>query len=238
MTPIYYLCLPIAHFDMSIAENLHRITKTLPAGVKLAAVSKTHSVDEIMEAYQAGQRCFAENKAQELSAKQPLLPSDIEWHFIGHLQSNKVKYIAPFVSLIHSVDSLKILQVINKEAVKSGRNIACLLQFHIAEEDTKFGLSIEEAEEILGSKAYQELQNITIAGIMGMATFTDNHDQVHREFRHLKAIFGQLKGKYFTNDPAFREISMGMSDDYEIAISEGSTLVRIGSSIFGARIYT
>lgn len=223
---------------MSIAENLHRITKTLPSGVKLAAVSKTHSVEEIMEAYQTGQRCFAENKAQELSAKQPLLPSDIEWHFIGHLQSNKVKYIAPFVSLIHSVDSLKLLQVIDKEASKNGRTIPCLLQFHVAEEDTKFGLDIEEAEEILESKAYHELKNISIAGIMGMATFTDDYDQVRREFRHLKAIFDQLKGKYFAHDPAFREISMGMSDDYEIAVSEGSTLVRIGSSIFGARIYT
>lgn len=223
---------------MSIAENLHRITKTLPSGVKLAAVSKTHSVEEIMEAYQTGQRCFAENKAQELSAKQPLLPSDIEWHFIGHLQSNKVKYIAPFVSLIHSVDSLKLLQVIDKEASKNGRTIPCLLQFHIAEEDTKFGLDIEEAEEILESKAYHELKNISIAGIMGMATFTDDYDQVRREFRHLKAIFDHLKDKYFAHDPAFREISMGMSDDYEIAVSEGSTLVRIGSSIFGARIYT
>jgi len=204
----------------------------------MVAVSKTHSVEEIMEAYQTGQRCFAENKAQELSAKQPLLPSDIEWHFIGHLQSNKVKYIAPFVSLIHSVDSLKLLQVIDKEASKNGRTISCLLQFHIAEEDTKFGLDIEEAEEILESKAYRELKNISIAGIMGMATFTDDYDQVRREFRHLKAIFDQLKGKYFAHDPAFREISMGMSDDYEIAVSEGSTLVRIGSSIFGARIYT
>lgn len=206
--------------------------------MKLVAVSKTHSVEEIMEAYQTGQRCFAENKAQELSAKQPLLPSDIEWHFIGHLQSNKVKYIAPFVSLIHSVDSLKLLQVIDKEASKNGRTISCLLQFHIAEEDTKFGLDIEEAEEILESKAYRELKNISIAGIMGMTTFTDDYDQVRREFRHLKAIFDQLKGKYFAHDPAFREISMGMSDDYEIAVSEGSTLVRIGSSIFGARIYT
>lgn len=230
--------LTICTFDMSITENLQRITQTLPTVVKLAAVSKTHSVEEIMEAYRAGQRCFAENKAQELSAKHPLLPSDIEWHFIGHLQSNKVKYIAPFISLIHSVDSLKILQAIDKEAAKNGRNISCLLQFHIAEEDTKFGLSIEEAEEILASPAYREMQNVTIAGIMGMATFTDNHSQVHREFRHLKEIFDQLKGKYFAHDPAFREISMGMSDDYEIAISEGSTLVRIGSSIFGARIYT
>ena len=223
---------------MSIAENLHQITKTLPATVKLAAVSKTHSVDEIMEAYHAGQRCFAENKAQELSAKQPQLPSDIEWHFIGHLQSNKVKYIAPFVSLIHSVDSLKLLQVIDKEAGKNDRNIPCLLQFHVAEEETKFGLSVGEAEEILESKSFHELKNIIIAGVMGMATFTDDHDQVTREFRHLKAIFDQLKGKHFANDPAFREISMGMSDDYEIAVKEGSTLVRIGSSIFGSRIYT
>lgn len=230
--------LAICTFDMSIAENLLRITKTLPAGVKLAAVSKTHSAEEIMEAYRAGQRSFAENKAQELSAKQPLLPSDIEWHFIGHLQSNKVKYIAPFVSLIHSVDSLKLLQEIDKQAARNNRNISCLLQFHIAEEDTKFGLSVEEAEEILGSKSYKELQNITIAGIMGMATFTDDHEQVRREFRHLKGIFNQVRDKYFANDPAFREISMGMSDDYEIAISEGSTIVRIGSSIFGARIYT
>jgi PLP dependent protein len=222
---------------MSISENLIKIKNTLPAGVKLAAVSKTHTVDEIMEAYSTGHRCFAENKAQELSTKFPQLPGDIEWHFIGHMQTNKVKYIAPFVSMIHSVDSLKLLQIINKEAAKNKRVISCLLQFHIAEEDTKFGLSLEEAEELLTSESYTALKNIQIAGVMGMATYTENQKQVRREFSHLKSVFDTLKEKFFNNESAFCEISMGMSDDYQIAIEEGSTLVRIGSSIFGSRVY-
>jgi PLP dependent protein len=222
---------------MSISENLIKIKNALPARVKLAAVSKTHTVEEILQAYSTGQRCFAENKAQELSTKYPQLPGDIEWHFIGHMQTNKVKYIAPFVSVIHSVDSLKLLQTINKEAAKNKRTIACLLQFHIAEEDTKFGLSLEEAEGLLVSEIYATLHNIRVAGVMGMATFTDDLNQVRREFRHLKSIFDNLKEKYFRKDPAFCEISMGMSDDYQIAIEEGSTIVRIGSSIFGSRVY-
>jgi PLP dependent protein len=222
---------------MSISENLIKIKNALPAGVKLAAVSKTHTVDEILEAYSTGHRCFAENKAQELSAKFTKLPGDIEWHFIGHMQTNKVKFIAPFVSLIHSVDSLKLLQVINKEAAKNKRVISCLLQFHIAEEDTKFGLSLEEAEELLTSESYTALKNIQIAGVMGMATYTENQEQVRREFSHLKSVFDTLKEKFFNNESAFCEISMGMSDDYQIAIEEGSTLVRIGSSIFGSRVY-
>ncbi|MFZ5429957.1 MAG: YggS family pyridoxal phosphate-dependent enzyme [Bacteroidota bacterium] len=223
---------------MTIAENLIRIKNSLPAGVKLAAVSKTHPVEDIMEAYATGHRCFAENKAQELSAKQPLLPSDIEWHFIGHMQTNKVKYIAGFVTLIHSVDSLKLLQVIDKEAFKNNRVIACLLQFHIAEEETKFGLSPDEALEMLHSTAFAGLKNIRIAGVMGMATFTEDTGQVRREFRQLKSIFDRLKREYFAEDPGFCEISMGMSDDYRVAVEEGSTLVRVGSSIFGARSYS
>lgn len=222
---------------MSISENLIKIKNALSDVVKLAAVSKTHSAIEIMEAYSTGHRCFAENKAQELSAKFTQLPGDIEWHFIGHMQTNKVKFIAPFVSMIHSVDSLKLLQVINKEAAKNKRVISCLLQFHIAEEDTKFGLSLEEAEELLYSESYTALKNIQIAGVMGMATFTENQEQVRREFRHLKSVFDSLKAKFFSKDPVFCEISMGMSDDYQIAIEEGSTIVRIGSSIFGSRVY-
>ncbi len=222
---------------MSIAGNLIKIKNQLPHGVRLAAVSKTHSVEEILEAYSTGHRCFAENKVQELSAKYPLLPRDIEWHFIGHLQTNKVKYIAPFVAMIHSIDSLKLLQVVNKEAAKNNRTIPCLLQFHIAEEETKFGLSLEEAEELLTSESYALLNNISIAGVMGMATFTDNHQQVRREFRQLRTILSILKEKYFKDISTFCELSMGMSDDYLIAVEEGSTLVRIGSSIFGARNY-
>lgn len=223
---------------MTIADRLNRIIQNLPEGVRLAAVSKTHSPEQIMEAYQAGQRCFAENKAQELAAKYPVLPADIEWHFIGHLQTNKVKYITPFVAMIHSVDSLRLLQAINREANKNDRIIPCLLQFHIAGEETKFGLSPEEADYLLRSAEFRVLQNIRIAGVMGMATFTEDWQQVRTEFRNLKNIFDRLKRDFFSEDPHFREISMGMSDDYSIAIEEGSTLVRIGSSIFGARNYT
>jgi PLP dependent protein len=223
---------------MPIADKLRNLLSSLPEGVKLAAVSKTHSPEEIMEAYSAGHRCFAENKVQELSAKHLLLPRDIEWHFIGHLQSNKVKYIAPFVSLIHSVDSPKLLQVIDREAMKNNRIISCLLQFHIAEEESKFGLSAEEAEVLLRSDSFQKLANIKIAGVMGMATFTDDQSRVRREFRQLKEIFHLLKSDFFETDPGFREISMGMSDDYPVAIEEGSTIIRVGSKIFGSRLYS
>jgi PLP dependent protein len=220
---------------MSIRENIQAIKGNLPDHVRLIAVSKTKPVSDIMEAYHAGQRMFGENKAQELASKYPLLPGDIEWHFIGHLQTNKVKYIAPFVTLIHSVDSLKLLQEIDREALKNKRIISCLLQFYIAEEETKFGFSMEEADEMIAGNAFQNLRNVEISGVMGMATFTDDMDQVRKEFRNLKNIFDRLKENHFQNTFPFRDISMGMSDDYPIAVEEGSTMVRIGSIIFGAR---
>lgn len=222
---------------MTIAENLIRIKASLPEHVTLVAVSKTHTAEEIREAYNAGQRCFGENKAQEVAAKQPTLPGDTEWHFIGHLQSNKVKYIAPFVSVIHSVDSLKLLQVINREARKNNRVIHCLLQFHIAEEETKFGLSYDEAVGLLEVEECKTLRHVKIIGIMGMATFTDDISQVRKEFRQLKRYFEKLKAEYFPENSEFREVSMGMSDDFSVAIEEGSTMVRVGSSIFGQRCY-
>lgn len=220
---------------MDIAGNITTITNELPTGVRLVAVSKTKSKQMIMEAYNAGQRIFGENKVQELVAKYPDLPGDIQWHHIGHLQTNKVKMLAPFVSLIEAVDSLRLLKEINKEAKKAKRIISCLLQFHIAGEDTKFGLDINKAKEILESPDFGKMENIKIAGVMGMATFTDDLAQVRREFRTLKNIFGELKTTHFAEESVFKEISMGMSGDYKIAIEEGSTLVRIGSLIFGER---
>lgn len=222
---------------MSIAENIKRITSELGENTRLVAVSKTKPDEDIMEAYNAGQRLFGENKVQELTGKYERLPKDIEWHFIGHLQSNKVKYIAPFISLIHGVDSMKLLKTINKEAKKKGRVIDCLLQFHIATETTKFGLNREEAVAILEDEQYSSFVNIRIAGVMGMATYTDDTEQIRSEFRSLKHIFDDLKSRYFSDKEYFKEISMGMSGDYKIAVEEGSTLVRIGSSIFGARVY-
>jgi len=222
---------------MSIAENIKRITSELGENTRLVAVSKTKPDEDLMEAYNAGQRLFGENKVQELAGKYERLPKDIEWHFIGHLQTNKVKYIAPFVSLIHGVDSLKLLKTINKEAKKKDRVIDCLLQFHIATESTKFGLNREEAVAILDDEQYRSFENVRIAGVMGMATYTDDKGQVRNEFRSLKKIFDDLKAEYFADKQYFKEISMGMSGDYKIAIEEGSTLVRIGSSIFGARVY-
>jgi pyridoxal phosphate enzyme (YggS family) len=221
---------------MDIEKNIAEIKKSLPDGVKLVAVSKTRSPQIILQAYDAGHKIFGENKAQELIQKQEVLPKDIEWHFIGHLQTNKAKYLVPFVSMIHSIDSFKILKTVNKEAKKNNRIIPCLLQFHIAQESTKFGLSEEEAYEILDSEEYKALKNVSIAGVMGMATFTDDKLQVRNEFRFLKKIFDKLKKEYFPRKKAFKEISMGMSDDYEIAVEEGSTIVRIGSKIFGARL--
>ncbi len=220
---------------MSISQNLKNILATIPSGVKLIAVSKTKPNEAIIEAYQSGQRIFGENKAQELAAKQKDLPSDIDWHMIGHMQSNKVKYIAPFVALIHSVDSLNLLEEINKQALKNKRIIGVLIQFHIAEEESKFGFSMEEAEALLSSKEFKELKNIEVCGIMGMATFTKNQDQIKKEFQQLKAYFTQLKSSYFIDNERFNEISMGMSGDYLLAIQEGSTMVRVGSSIFGGR---
>jgi len=218
-----------------IINNLKELRKHIPQHVTLVAVSKTYPPEIIMEAYRAGQRIFGENRVQELIEKQVVLPKDIEWHLIGHLQSNKIKFIAPFIKLIHSIDSLKLLINIDKEAKKNNRIIDCLLQFHIGEELTKFGLDIKEAEILLNSPEYQTLKNIRIVGVMGMATFTDNQQQVRAEFQHLHTIFQHLKSKYFTDSLFFKEISMGMSDDYSIAIEEGSTIVRIGSAIFGQR---
>jgi len=220
---------------MNIEENLNKIIKDIPGRVKLVAVSKYKSVELILEAYQAGQRVFGENKAQEMSGKYPLLPKDIEWHFIGHMQTNKVKYIAPFVELIHSVDSLKLLKEINKQALKNKRTINCLLQFHIADEETKFGFNLPEAEEMLDGNEFSELRNIKLCGVMGMATFTENEAQVRKEFIQLRHYFEKIKQHYFSDDEQFKEISMGMSGDFKIAIEEGSTLVRIGTAIFGDR---
>jgi len=222
---------------MGIAERLSILKEELGCQARLVAVSKTKTTEEIMEAYQAGQRIFGENKVQELTEKQPRLPDDIQWHFIGHLQTNKVKYIAPFVHLIHSADSLKLLQAIDREGEKNNRVIKCLLQFHIADEETKFGFDPEEATNTLLSEEFRKLKFTEICGVMGMATFTDREDQVRHEFRSLKQIFGQMKQGFFKDKPGFCEISMGMSGDYPLAIEEGSTMVRIGSLIFGERNY-
>jgi hypothetical protein len=203
--------------------------------VALVAVSKTHQPERILELYRQGQRIFGENRVQEMLEKHAALPGDIEWHLIGHLQTNKVKYIAPFVHMIHSVDSLKLLREIDKQALATHRTINCLLQFHIALEDTKFGLSLEEAGVLLSDAAFKNLHNVRICGVMGMATYTDDMEQVRREFRWLKHIFDQLKQEFFPDAPCFREISMGMSNDWRIAVEEGSTMVRIGSLIFGER---
>lgn len=219
-----------------IKENLNIVRATMPENVTLIAVSKTKPVEDLQEAYDAGQRIFGENKALEMRDKQQLLPDDIKWHFIGHLQTNKIKYIAPFVTLIHSIDSASLLDAVNKEAAKNNRVIDCLLQFHIAQEDTKFGLDMEEAKNMIESDNFKKMNNVRIVGVMGMATFTDDVNQVRNEFKSLKNIFDTLKDNYFKDD-SFKEISMGMSDDYPIAIEEGATMVRVGSKIFGARNY-
>ncbi len=218
---------------MSIRSNLEEIRKSLPAGVTLVAVSKTKPISDLNEAYQAGQRVFGENKIQEMSQKWEELPRDIEWHMIGHVQRNKVKYMAPYVSLVHGVDSFRLLREINKQAKKNDRVIPCLLQMHIAEEETKFGLDTTELNEILDSEEFPKMENIAVTGLMGMATFTSNEEQLRREFKQLKTIFDTLRQKV----PTAEILSMGMSGDYKIAIEEGSTMVRIGSSIFGARNY-
>ncbi len=222
---------------MDIGKEILAIKKELPENITLVAVSKTKPNEDIMAAYNVGHKIFGENKVQDLVVKYETLPKDIEWHFIGHPQSNKVKYIAPFISLIHGVDSLKLLKVINKEAAKNNRTINCLLQFHIATESTKFGLSINEAREILKSETFQNLKNVEIVGVMGMATFTEDENQIRNEFRTLKNIFNLLKNEYFSASNKFVEISMGMSNDYGLAVEEGSTMVRVGSKIFGARNY-
>lgn len=220
---------------MGVSENIkHFLSNEIPSNVKLIAVSKTKPIELIKEAYQSGHRIYGENKVQELAAKYEALPKDIEWHMIGHMQSNKVKYIAPFVSLIHGVDSFKLLKVINKEGKTNNRKIDCLLQFHIAKEETKFGLDLNEAKSFIESEEFKNLDYINICGVMGMATFTENKDVIHSEFKELVHIFNQLKNEYFSNT-VFKEISMGMSGDYKIAIEEGATMVRIGSLLFGAR---
>jgi len=218
-----------------INENLATIKNSIPSHVTLVAVSKTKPNELIKEAYSSGQRIFGENKAQELKNKAEVLPKDIEWHFIGHLQRNKVKYIAPHASLVHSIDSLKLLKEVNKQALKNKRIIDCLLQFHIATEESKFGLSLEEAAELLTSNEFSSLKNIRVVGVMGMASFINSEEQVRKEFASLKHIFTQLKNSFFQQNETFKTISMGMSGDYELAIEEGSTMVRVGSAIFGIR---
>lgn len=220
-----------------IQENLEKVRSTIADGVRLIAVSKTKPVELLQEAYDAGQRLFGENKALEMRDKHEVLPKDIEWHFIGHLQTNKIKYIAGYVSLIHSIDSLNLLEAVEKEAAKKDRVIDCLLQFHIATEETKFGLDMQEAEALLTSDAYKAMQHVRIVGVMGMATNTDDRELIRQEFRTLKGYRDALAEKYFAGKAEFKEVSMGMSGDYEIAMEEGSTLVRVGSAIFGARNY-
>ena len=220
-----------------IKENLEKIRATVPEGVTLVAVSKTKPISDLQEAYDAGQRIFGENYPQEMRDKHEVLPQDIQWHFIGHLQTNKIKYIIPYVTLIPSIDTANLLEAVNKEAKKHDRVVDCLLQFHIALEETKFGLDLDEARQLLDSEAFKQMENVRICGVMGMGTFTDNMDEVRKEFKHLKSIFETLKKDYFANQPQFKEISMGMSEDYPIAIEEGATLIRVGSKIFGARVY-
>ncbi len=222
---------------MSIAENLKSVKQDLPKHVDLVAISKTKPNEAIMEAYEAGQKVFGENRVQELTQKHEELPKNIKWHMVGHLQSNKVKYIAPFVHLIHGVDKPKLIKEIDKQAKKHDRVIDVLLQFHIAEEETKFGFNYEEAEEMLSNPKFKEYENVRVCGVMGMATFTDDEEQIRKEFKQLAQFFQQLKNNYFKNSEYFKEISMGMTNDYKIAIEEGATLVRIGSLIFGKRNY-
>ena len=222
---------------MSIVQNIERITKQLPQDVKLVAVSKFHPVEKIMEAYNAGQRIFGENRAQELAAKAPQMPTDIEWHFIGHLQKNKVRMIIPWASTIQSIDSIELLQLVDKEAARINRHVNVLLQLHVAKEQTKSGFTVEELLKTAGEGAFNNLSNVTITGVMAMATFTDDMDQVASEFELVHHTFLTLRDKYFAGNDAFKEISMGMSDDWHIAVQHGATLVRIGTDIFGAREY-
>ena len=219
---------------MKIKKNLQSILSKIPDHVKLVSVTKTKPVSDIMEAYEAGQRAFGENKIQELVDKFDQLPTDIEWHMIGHVQRNKVKYIAPFVSLIHGVDNFKLLKEINKQAEKNNRIIDCLLQIKIASEDSKFGMTAKEATDILKSEEFSELKNVSIKGVMGMATFTDDTNQIKKEFKYLKQVFDDLK-KAQTYNSQINTISMGMSGDFQLAIECGSNMIRVGSSIFGAR---
>jgi len=222
---------------VSIADNLSAIKNDLPENVKLVAVSKFHAKKAIEEAYSAGQRIFGESRMQEIDQKHAVLPGDIEWHFIGHLQTNKVKTIVPYIHTIHSVDSLKLLSEIEKQASIINKPIHCLLEIHIAKEEAKYGFSFEDCRKILFDGQWKNYKYAKITGLMGMATFTDDKEQVRKEFRRLKVFFDEIKDTCFSNDPDFRELSMGMSDDYPIAIEEGSTMIRVGSSIFGDREY-
>ena len=218
-----------------IASNILLLKKQIPSNVKLVAVSKTKPATDILEVFNTGHRIFGENRVQELLRKKDLLPRNIEWHLIGHLQTNKVKYIVPFISMIHSVDSFKLLRVIDAEALKYGTRVNCLIQIHIAKEETKFGFSPEEVSGMMDSEEYRLLRSVKLCGVMGMATYTGNEDQIRNEFRFLTECFKNLKRRYFSEDAGFAEISMGMSGDYKIAIEEGSTILRIGSLIFGER---
>jgi len=222
---------------MNIQENIEQIRNSIPSNVTLIAVSKTKPNEDIMQAYNCGQRIFGENKAQELKVKHETLPKDIQWHFIGHLQENKIKYIIDYVAIIHSVDSLKLLKEINKQALKHNRIVDCLLEIDISHEASKFGLSKEEVEILLDSEDYKQLNNIRLCGVMGVGSITDKREQTKKEFRELKEIFLSIKEKYFRDKDFFKEISMGMTHDYDIAIEEGSTMIRIGSKIFGERNY-
>jgi len=218
-----------------IAENIMLLRQEIPGSVKMVAVSKLKQVSDILVAYEAGQRLFGENRVQELINKTGLLPADIEWHFVGHLQSNKVRQLIPHVSMIQSVDSFKLLLAIDRTAMETGRIIDCLIQFHIAREISKFGFTIDEVDQMFESEQFKSLRNVSIRGVMGMATFTNDIDQVRNEFRYLKSCFDNIKMRHFKGDAGFKEISMGMSGDYLIAIEEGATIIRIGSKIFGER---
>jgi pyridoxal phosphate enzyme (YggS family) len=226
----------LLHDDMNkIAENLVQLKSEIPDSILLVAVSKNHPVEELQIAYQAGQLTFGENKVQEILAKRPFLPENIDWHLIGHLQTNKVKQIAPFVTMIQSVDSLKLLTEISDQAVKNSRVIDCLLQIYIATEETKFGLDEQEVRALLASTSANPLMGVRIRGLMGMASFTDDNIQIRKEFRNLKSLFDKLKAEFFRSTEYFNQLSFGMSGDYQIAIEEGSTIVRIGTKIFGSR---
>ncbi|WP_294630281.1 YggS family pyridoxal phosphate-dependent enzyme [uncultured Bacteroides sp.] len=222
---------------MSIADNLKQVLTGLPQGVRLVAVSKFHPNEAIEEAYRAGQRIFGESKVQEMTAKYESLPKDIEWHFIGHLQSNKIKYMIPYVAMIHGIDTYRLLTEVNKQAAKAGRTVNCLLQIHVAQEETKFGFSPKKCREMLGAGAWKELTHVHICGLMGMASNTDDIEQIGREFRLLNRLFHEFRETWFAGSDDFCELSMGMSDDYHEAIAAGSTLIRVGSKIFGERNY-
>ena len=220
-----------------IATNLKKVLASLPDGVRLVAVSKFHPVEELMAAYEAGQRVFGESHVQELQRKVPEMPADVEWHFIGHLQTNKVKYIAPYVSMIHAVDSLKLLREIDRQAARNGRIIDVLLELHIAEEETKYGFPPDDCRRLLADGMWRDLRNVRIRGLMMMATFTDDTAQVKKEMEQAQSLFHELKTAYFADDDAFSERSWGMSHDYPVAIETGATLVRVGTAIFGERVY-